>query len=243
MVELHYRLESRNAYDVVDPAARWDGALGAFDCSLVANRLVAADSTSPTVATARAGIEPHLRDWEAVAWLRDSFEADFRYDGAANHAPDAGVFEDRSGAETRLPADAGLIVVRHRSAYPAPDPSFRRTELVTSVIGEIQGFATGRAPLEEAVARILELLRSQFADAKPGDGHAELADRLNVDDGILTTLHDLAKRPDVTQASRGAPKYRGPEWLWMQEAIRGLALQAGRAGGGPPPVRLAIDDL
>ncbi len=243
MIQLHYRLESRNAYDAVDPAARWEGSLAAFDCSLVANRLVTTTSSSWPIAETRARIEPSLRDWELVAWLRDSFEGEFRYDGAVIHASDAGDHEDATGAEAPLVPAADLIVVRRRAAYPEPDPSFRRSDLVTSVVGDIERFATGGARLEEATGGILETLRTHFAVANAGDWHADLAKHLNVEEAIVTTLHDLAARPDVPEGSRGAPKYRGPEWLWMQEAIRRLALQAGRVNGGPPPIRLAMDDF
>jgi hypothetical protein len=243
MILLRYRLESRNAYDTVAPAARWTGSLGAFDCSLADGTLEATASTSGSVAEARASIEPFLRDWEQVAWLRDGFEGEFRYDGASVREPDSDDGWDASGAEPALVPSPDLIVVCHRAAYPEPDPSFRRSELATSISDEIARFANGQARLEDAARESLQTLRSRFGPGDADGWQDDLAVRLNVEDAVLTVLDELAARPDVDQDSRGAPKYRGPEWQWMQEALRRLALQAGRTHSGPPTVRFAMNEL
>jgi hypothetical protein len=243
MILLRYRIESRNAYDSVAPAANWRGSLGTIDGSLTSGILEATASTDGSVAEARASIEPYLRDWEQVAWLRDGFEAEFRYDRASRRAADSDEEWEASGAEPVLVPSSDLIVVRHRSAYPEPDPSFRGSELVTSLADGIARFEHGEARLEDVAGEILQTLRLQFGAGNARSWPADLAVRLNIEDAVVTTLDELAGRPDADQGSRGAPKYRGPEWQWMQEAIRRLALQAGRAHSGPTTARFTMNEL
>ena len=56
----------------------------------------------------------------------------------------------------------------------------------------------------------------------------------NVDTEVVDEINVLKDRQGT---------YRGPEWQWMQEALRLITLQVGRRTDAPSPDRLGMDDF
>ncbi len=133
------------------------------------------------------------------------------------------------------------IYRRTNDAYPAPDPTFTRTELVDQLLDDISRFRRGEESLPAAAAAALRRLR---ALANGNDSVTSLAASLNVEPDVIAKAIELAAQDRAPAgASGGPPSYRGPEWQWLQEALFRLTLQAGRAGDGPPQSKLAQGDF
>ena len=109
-----YRLVSANPYDTFDEAATLHGQLGNWRFVLDDGRLLATtDESFDSEADARATLEPLLRAWDAVAYLRDQYEVSFVADGVEPSPAPPGM-RDR-------------IYMRSNKAYPEPDPDFALT--------------------------------------------------------------------------------------------------------------------
>jgi hypothetical protein len=142
---------------------------------------------------ARAALEPILRAWEAVAYLRDQHDVCFVADGADQ--PPHGF--------TAMP-DEDRILVRNNHAYPAPEPRFERAPLVDILLAVLRRFDADVPSLPQAVREVVGLVEGKD---------------LGLADDVMSTLRELD--------GRVGSRYRGPEWQWMQEALRLVTLQAG----------------
>jgi hypothetical protein len=250
-MRLYYRLESASPWDTFDSGASWQGRLGAFEGELQAGRLSLTTGEAVTPLDARASVEPLLRDWESSAWLDGGYEFRFIFDGVASS--DARM--DGSGQEGVVaepsplpPPDA--ILRRINLEYPFYDSSFRRSPLLESMLTQIQHFHAQEAPLTETLQNVLRILRERFA---PGDAgttselageHVSVISRaLNTDREVISTAAELAWRTAPAAKVDQRVPFRGPEWQWMQQVLRRLALQAGRAHEAQPPERLTMGDL
>lgn len=222
---LIYEFGSLNPYDTFEAAARWSGHLGSWECVLDRGQLTATTGQSfESEAAGRASLEPMLRTWEAAAYLRDQYEIYFR--------------PSRASAEIRDAADRDRIFRRANEAYPAPDPSFTVTPAVEGLLGLIREFIGGAIALPAAVDELVAALKSGAQEA--GDG--SVAETYNVDQGVVDAITELAGRGAKSLEERQS-SYRGPEWQWMQEALRLLTLQVGRRTDGPPQTSLAMADF
>ncbi len=124
-------------------------------------------------------------------------------------------------------ADNRERIVRSSNAtYPPPDPDFRLTPPVERMLAIHGDFVSGATPLPQALAAVLELVD---------------ADALNVDRGVVDAARELAERSAGPAGE--PPRYRGPEWQWMQEALRLLTLQQGRAANAAPTRALTLPDF
>jgi hypothetical protein len=244
---LQYRLESFSVHDTIDPAATWHGQLGAFDARLHRHRLQAViDSPIHEAALARQRLEAILRDWETVALLTDGHELRFVYEGVAVGEPNGQWADlDRTGAEPGVLPVVDAIVRRHRPDYPPPDPAFRISPMVLSMLREIEAFRADVPTLPLVAQRILGILADSFdgdgESLSHGDHLRGAAQRLSIDDEVVTQLAGLSARATEAATPPGQIRYRGAEWQWMQEALTRLTLQAGRAGQGAPGTRLSMD--
>ena len=209
MTTLRYRFGSHDRYDTFDMApgleAHLDGWHAVLDGGvLTATSVEAIDSD----AAARAALEPILRAWEAVAYLRDQHDVYF--------VPEGDPAPSRGFAAT---PDEDRILVRSNDAYPAPDPAFERTAVVDSLLSILRRFEADAPSLAQQVREVVEIV---------GDGD------YGIDNDVMATLRDLAERDQS--------RFRGPEWQWMQEALRLVTLQAGRQNASAAP-RLSASDF
>lgn len=225
-IKLAYDFGSVNPHDTFAAARPWRGRLGSWECVLENGRLsaTALDSFESEPA-ARASLEPLLRAWETAAYLMDQHEIFFRGDSEAEAGDEAG-FANREHVFRRV-----------NEAYPAPDPSFTRTPLVEHLLDLTRGFRAGPLTLPAAMGELVAALTSGAREAG-----ASIADAYNIAAPVVETITELAARtPDAPAGDR--PAYRGPEWQWMQEALRLVTLQAGRRTSEPPGARLAMEDF
>lgn len=232
---LEYHLASLNRYDTFDQAPPWRGLLGAWEFLLSDMHLQARSGERfANVAQARASLEPLLRAWEAKAFLDGGYELTFRFDGDPN--------EPTPGAEAEEAFDSGdRIYRRANGAYPAPDPTFQRTPLVEHLLEQINRFRRGEMSLPAVAANVVHELRTMAGGSTdPG----VVATALGTERRVLDKVAELAARGQPAAATDDRPaSYRGPEWQWLQEALRRLTLQAGRAADGPPQTPLELDDF
>ena len=224
---LTYLFQSLNPYDTFDDATAWEGQLGAWRCILDKGRLQAiANSFNGEVPSDT--LEPMLRSWEAVAYLREQHEIAFiRSDPAPRGAVGAGADSD----------SLDRIYVRRNDSYPQPDDSFSLNPTVSRLLDVIGSYRRMRLDLVTALRELLATL-GQAAGRDLDAIQAEY----NIDDRVLSVIRELADRagsPDGTTP----PRYRGPEWQWMQEALRLVTLQAGRRSAEPPATRLVLEDF
>jgi hypothetical protein len=225
-ITLSYDFGSVNAHDTFDVAQPWRGRLGSWDGTLDNGRLSATTADSFESETeARASLEPILRAWEAAAYLVDQHEIWFRAAGSEPGGEASG-FSNREHVFRRL-----------NESYPGPDLSFTRTPLVERLLDLIRAYTAGSLELPIAAGELLSAL-----DSAPREEGASIADAYNIDPAVIETLTEMAARHADSQAT-GQAAYRGPEWQWMQEALRLLTLQAGRRTSEPPAARLAMEDF
>lgn len=226
-ITLDYGFGSVNPHDIFDRARPWRGRLGAWDCVLENGRLSAtAVESFESEPAATASLEPMLRAWEAAAFLRDQHEIFFRPDRPAADSEIAGK------------SNRDYVFRRVNETYPAPDPTFTRTPLVESLLEVIHSFMAGSIALPVAIGELDAALESAARDA----GAGSVADAYNIDREVAETLAELAQR-GAAAAAEGQAVYRGPEWQWMQEALRLIALQVGRRTMEPPTGRLQMEDF
>jgi hypothetical protein len=215
---VRYRLVSRNPYDTFADDAEWRGRLGQWDVHLRNGELEA----TPTEQAEVAELEAHLRDWAAAAYLSGRYDIYFR---------PAEEGEQEPADET----DEAALYRRQSADYPAPDEEFVLTSLADELVGLIGRYRAGEVSLPTAGRLLLDRLEAAAT------GPASTA--FNVDPRVIDTLAELTGRAEPAADGRRAASYRGPEWQWMQEALRRLALQAGRASRGRPVQGLALDDF
>lgn len=225
---LSYRFGSLNPHDEFGSARPWQGELGPWRAVLDRGRLEAAsDERFASQSAARSSLETHLRAWEAVAFLRDQHEIFFAPGGV--DSPAAGGFYERRER----------IFRRANTVYPEPDPSFSRTALVDRLLDVIRSFFAGSIALPVAVDELLAALGASLAEGE--SGHSAIAASFNIEPAVVEKLAELAGRARSSHA--GEPAYRGPEWQWMQEALRRVTLQAGRRTDRPPADALRMADF
>jgi hypothetical protein len=235
-VTLAYALDSRNRYDMFDDAAPWRGTLGEWQATLDACRLEASTEQPFTEARAAlADLEPMLRAWETVAFLRDQHEISFRLIGG-RMADGTEVVPAASSAA--VVPDENEIYRRSNVEYPAPDETFARTALVDDLLALIWRFRHGELALPSVATAVLHALA---AGAPGADGG--IAAAYNVEPRLVEVFTELAGRGHPPVADQPPAAYRGPEWQWMQEAIRLLTLQAGRRTSGSPAIRLGLEQF
>lgn len=226
-ITLNYDFGSANPHDIFDQARPWRGRLGSWECVLENGRLSAtAVESFESKPAATASLEPMLQAWEAAAFLRDQHEIFFRPDRAA---------ADSEIADT---PHRDYVFRRVNETYPAPDPTFTRTPLVKSLLEVIGRFMAGSIALPVAIGELDAALESAARDA----GAGSVADAYSIDQQAVETLAELAQRR-AAAAAEGQAVYRGPEWQWMQEALRLMTLQAGRRTTKPPAGRLSMEDF
>lgn len=221
---LLYRLQSRNPYDTFDEAQPWQGSLGDWRCVLQNRQLTAAvPDRLMNVDAARASLEPMLRAWETAAFLRDQYDIAFRFAGTGP-ADDRVATSGGVGDAGAAPAVEDDVFRRNNTAFPPPDGSFTQTPLVDELLEAIRRFRQGQEMLPVVAGQMLSTMAATLADPS-GDISAAFA----IDPDVVDTLSELSRREGAsTPEGRSAPTYRGPEWQWMQEAIRLFTLQAGR---------------
>ena len=203
---LRYRLGTHDRYDTFDSAPALDADVDGWHLALADGVLTATSVEAiDSEPAARTALEPILRAWEAVAYLRDQHDIYFVAEG--DDAPTTGF------AAT---PDEDRILVRENDAYPAPDPAFERTPEVDSLLAILRRFEGDAPSLPQAVRDVVGIV---------GNGD------FGIDDDVMATLRDLA---ELDQS-----RFRGPEWQWMQEALRLVTLQVGRRGSG----RLSMSDF
>ena len=176
-------------------------------------------------AAARASLEPMLRAWEAAAFLADQYEIIFRSASAAAEPETADGLQDH-------------VFRRLNETYPEPDPAFMRTDLVERLLDLNRGFRTRTVALPAAVAELVEAFESTADEA----GVGSVATAYNIDPDVVGALTELAGRAKKS-SSPDELSYRGPEWQWMQEALRLWTLQAGRRTTEPPATPLRMTDF
>ena len=235
---LTYSLRSRNPHDTFEEA-EWRGSLGRWAMQLSNGRLEAiASQPIPEGAKARNALEPLLRAWEAVAFLQGHYDIEFRHDESEGAQPPDRPSSDPVGSQSLMPHE-DHIFRRSNSTYPAPDASFTRTPLVEQLLLEIAAFRSRQKSLPDVVHAILAAMASA-AEGSVDD----IASVYNVAPEVIETLSDVADRPQTVDGPASMlRRYRGVEWQWMQEAIKLLTLQAGRAAAGRPVNQLNMDDF
>ncbi len=195
MTTLQYRFVSRDRFDTFDAAPPLQADVDGWHLVLADGVLTATsvEAIEPDAA-AHAALEPILRAWETVAYLRDQHDISFVAEAA--ELPNDGF------ATT---PDEDRILVRNNAAYPAPEATFERTALVDSLLAVQRRFEADVPALPQAVRDLVAL--TEGLD-------------IGIDKTVMSTLKELAERDQS--------RYRGPEWQWLQEALRLVTLQAGR---------------
>ncbi len=202
-----WELRSANPYE------SWAGATplrGQFDGWEVA---VEAGIVSVSPAPARAegpSADPEtasfLRAWQLAAYLRSQHEIWFaQIDGDA--------------AVPELFPEREHVFRRVHEEFPAPDSEFRVSPEVERMLVALREQLYGSASPIAAGAAVLDAL----------DG-----DAANVDAAVVNMLRDLVARGEPADIDIYRT-YRGPEWQWLQEAVRLVMLQVGRARPGTRP--------
>jgi hypothetical protein len=215
-VELTYEFVSVNPYDTFGEATLWTGNMGSWRVVLNDGKLSATSAEQfASESAARGALEPLLRAWATVAYLRDQHEVTFEPVGA-QRSPTPPAVRDR-------------IFRRANSEFPRPDPEFALTSTTERLVELIRGFTSGTAELPATLGELAETLERSAQQAGESMGTA-----YNIEDGVLETVKELVERDGI---------YRGPEWQWMQEALRVLTLQAGRRTSTPPSARLRMTDF
>jgi hypothetical protein len=235
---LHYGFVSLNAHDRFERAAAWRGELGAWKCELLDGRLQAAAGRGRgflDVAAARQDLDLLLRDWETFAFLDDQYRVAFIFERAAVTMGDNEV--EQGAPDPRPPTEDDAIYRRDNDRYPAPDTSFSRTALVVELLDDIWRFRRGDAALPSVARSLL----GKLADAAPGH---DVSAAWNIEVRVAETVTELVSRSDgPLNAGQAVAAYRGPEWQWLQEALRRLTIQAGRGRSGLPARALTLDDF
>lgn len=238
VVKLSYRLRSGNPYDTFDDAPAWEGVVRGWSCRLDRDRLQAIPPQPVSdLTSARAALEPALRDWEASALLTGQYRIAFVFDGSVSTGSAGERFVPAIEEDNQFSVDEDLIYRRANEAYPRPDSSFSKDATVSGLIEEIEVFWQGETPLPVAVSSFMAALNRGAGDRRP-------AEAWNIDPLVLDTLRELAERPGTAnQVGSTLPAYRGPEWQWMQEALMRVAHHAGRAAHGLPADLLTMESF
>ena len=215
-MELTYRLVSDNPYDTFEEATPWSGQLEGWQLTLQDGILRAtSESEEGSESGGRAAIEPVLNAWAAAAYLRDLYELRFVPDGS--EPPPA------------PPYGRDRIFRRINKSYPTPEPSVRLTPTAERLVRLSQAFTSGLAELPATFVEAAGVLATAAQEAG-----GSVADVYNVDKEVVDVIDDLKGRDG---------SYRGPEWQWMQEALRLMTLQAGKRTDSAPGDRLHMDDF
>jgi hypothetical protein len=162
-----------------------------------------------------AAIEPLLSAWAAAAYLRDLYEIRFVAEGSEIPPPP--------------PYGRDRIFRRVNKAYPEPDQSFHLTSTAERLLSLSRAFTSSLATLPETFVEAATVLASAAEDAG-----GSIADVYNVDQEVVDKISELKDRDG---------SFRGPEWQWMQEALRLVTLQTGRRNDSPPRERLGMNDF
>lgn len=214
--------------------------LPGFACSLEKGTLVAepiASFASPE--SARAELEPHLRDWEVEWELLESLPIRFDYQGA--QLVDA---EDATAHMISLDGGIGVdaVVSIEGDRWPvAPALRAKSSALVQSLLARWHDVLQGRERLLVGANWILTTLERELG------GRQGVADRLNISMAAVRKLGELAARNDPVHGRKGrgdpAP-LTGEEIGWVNELLRHLVtLAAQNEAGQVPPRQLTMDDL
>jgi hypothetical protein len=189
-----------------------------------------ADS-SPEIAPADESFDDLLRAWECVAYLRHQIEIRF--------VPADSVTAPESQHEQHIFVDR--IFRRNYTRYPEPDPSFEITEGVEQLMGAIADFRGRKRTLPSSVNDMLKVLH---ASARPERPPKTPDVRYNISPEVWSALEELAGRgAQLAESWTVQRAYRGPEWQWMQEALRLVTLQVGRGRVGLPATQLSLADF
>lgn len=217
--------------------ARGEGsriAIGSFECVAHGTTLTVTPTENfDSIESARATLEPGLRDWEAE-WDLRGMPIEFQFssahaldesmaDGATTHQI---VAEDRVGVSESLSIKATVEFQPPTGEYRSnPTVDFLRFRWL-SPTSKYKELPTSAA---YALVTYLVSLHGSLEDT---------ANRLNVSRSVLTTAKRLASQPDPEQGRKfsGSPRTLTPRELdWLSAVIRTVGKRAARVESGNEP--------
>jgi hypothetical protein len=253
VVALRYRLETDPSLIFDRPAPREDDT-PAFALRL-ANGLLTCDMKAhfPSVAAAKAAVDPFLQAWELNTALREGRRALwFAYEDAElidRHPSPAGSDLRIHVSEGTLRVTGAMVSLRvTRREYPAPPERFLVSPDVETLWQRYEGYVQGREPLP-GMAYVCQ----SFIEKVLARGQPDAANKYHIERKVLHTLGNLhSHRGDLTsrrklehERDRHEPPLTPQEIAWMEAAVRILIRRVGEYAADPtaPWPTLSMRDL
>ncbi len=227
-VAFDYTFRPLNDYETFENAEPWRGQLREWECTLAGGRLHATANSFSDTASAEGSLNTLLRAWECVAYLQDQCEVRFVRDSA-----------DREQVGLQDADNVDRIFRKSYDSYPEPDHSFELTPDVMRLMEAHSAFRRQEIRLPDALKETLAVMSPSGASDS-----TDAAARYAIDRDVMSAIESLVLRDtEVATKSTARQTYRGPEWQWMQEALRLVALQIGRGASQSPSNQLSMSDF
>jgi hypothetical protein len=241
---LHFEIgaEEGNAYENPERLT-FTNPLGQFDAQ-DGNLVVQPADHYADEDSARAVIEPFLRDWEIetdldlnIGTIRFKF---LRAEVIDRNPPKPGesrVISVKAGAMAFASAHASLMLIRKR--YPVPSGSFQANADARRAHQRWKDFRAGREPLQGMAYYVLTILEKAAGSRK------NAAMLFAVDFAILDKIGDLTSTKGDERTARKAPRsgtyqeLTGQEKAWLEQAVRRLIKRLGEHASGRSQITMA----
>jgi hypothetical protein len=239
---LHYQFVSESPSDIYDKAEPLETPVGPFDVELRDGLLTALPHEHFLDAdSAKSAFEPFLRSWESSAVLRPGrYRFRFTYRTAEVIDRNPPPSDEIPGRVIRAQAVDYILVGEDVSfsrgipAYPAPNPSFRASELMDRSLLRFKRVRDGRQALPPMAYWFLDHLAEAYG------GRESIPNALAVSRNVLGRLANLTSEVADPVLGRKAGdekrEYTAAELQWLEAVVTRLIVRVGEVNAAEGPL-------